>query len=224
MLHRSDDLVVVNKPADVSLLADRSGAACLWDALPELLGARPYLVHRLDKPTSGVLAVALNPESQRRLTRLFQSRAVRKYYLAGVTGHPLPAGRIDLPLRKGRKSRYRVAGPRSGIVEHDGHFSLAHPTGDGHPSLTRFRRLAQSPTHALLLLAPRTGRTHQLRVHLAWIGHPILGDRLYGAPGDPSQQAPRLMLHAHRLVLPGFGSFSAPLDMDPRTWMTAGPI
>jgi 23S rRNA-/tRNA-specific pseudouridylate synthase len=67
-----------------------------------------------------------------------------------------------------------------------------------------------------LLLAPRTGRTHQLRVHLSWIGHPILGDRIYGRPDDPAQQADRLYLHAHRIVLPEFGSFSAPVP--PLRW------
>jgi tRNA pseudouridine32 synthase/23S rRNA pseudouridine746 synthase len=212
IIHRDDNLVVVNKPADVSLLADRSGAECLWDSLPNLLGCKPYLVHRLDKPTSGVLAVALNPQTQKTLTRLFAQRRIGKYYLARVLGDPGPAGTIDLPLRKGRKSRYRVAGQRADIVERNGRWALAAGDGDradGHESLTRFRRLAKSEGNTLLLLAPKTGRTHQLRVHLSWIGHPILGDQLYGNPKDTAQQADRLYLHAHRLALPGFGSFRA---------------
>ncbi len=210
VIHRDADLAVINKPADVSLLADRSGAACLWDALPERLGCKPYLVHRLDKPTSGVLAIALNPQTQKTLTRLFARRLSRKFYLARVLGDPGRTGTIDLPLKKGRKSRYRIAGQRADIIRQDARWTL--PGGDGHESHTRFRRLGREDGRTLLLLMPRTGRTHQLRVHLSWIGHPILGDQLYGNPRDPAQQAPRLHLHAHRLVLPGFGSFQAPWD------------
>lgn len=209
IIYRDHNLAVINKPADVSLLADRSGAPCLWDSLPDLLGCKPYLVHRLDKPTSGALAIALDSTTQKRLTRLFAGRQVSKYYLAKVLGDPGPAGTIDLPLRKGRKSRYRVAGQRADIVEKNRRWALTAAGGDGHESLTRFRRLASSNGQTLLLLAPKTGRTHQLRVHLSWIGHPILGDALYGNPKDPAQQADRLYLHAHRLVLPGFGSFRA---------------
>ena len=200
---------MLNKPADLSLLADRSGAPCLWDQLPELLGRKPFLVHRLDKPTSGVLVVALNAATQRRLTRAFQARQVRKFYLARVVGDPGARGTIDLPLRKGRKSRYRVAGQRASIV-HQGHRWWLSPEAtddEGHPSSTRFRRLAIRDGSALLLLSPLTGRTHQLRVHLSWIGHPILGDHLYGKPNDPAQQAKRMYLHSHRIIFPGEGRF-----------------
>lgn len=203
---------MLNKPAGVSLLADRSGAACLWDTLPDLLGRKPYLVHRLDKPTSGALAVALDQATQTELTKAFAARRVGKYYLARILGDPGPAGVIDLPLKKGRKSRYRVAGQREDIVAVDRRWQLASPTGDGHPALTRFRRLRQDEDGSLLLLKPATGRTHQLRVHLAWIGHPLIGDHLYGRPKDAAQQGDRLYLHAHKLVLPDYGVFTAPLD------------
>lgn len=199
---------MLNKPADVSLLADRSGAPCLWDGLADRLGSKPYLVHRLDKPTSGVLVVALTQDCQQRLTRQFQARAVRKYYLAWVNGTAPSAGTIDLPLKKGRKSRYRIAGARADIVERDGRWVLQGTADDGFPSLTRFRVLAGGAGRSLLLLAPRTGRTHQLRVHLAWIGYPIVGDRLYGPPAGRDGHPVRLLLHAHRLVLPGTGSFA----------------
>lgn len=218
ILARDEHLAVLDKPAGVSLLADRSGAGCLWDTLPDRLGTKPYLVHRLDKGTSGVLLVALDPSTQRQLTRAFQARAVRKYYLAWVVGIP-PGGRtrtIDLPLRKGRKSRYRVAGPRESIQRTADGWSLGAPDGDGHPSVTRLRVLRHRGERTLVLAAPVTGRTHQIRVHLAWIGHPLLGDHLYGRPQAPAQQAPRLQLHCHRLVVPGYGSFAA---APPADWL-----
>lgn len=212
ILYRDDDLVVLSKPAEVSLLADRSGAGSLWDALPDLIGRKPYLVHRLDKGTSGVLLIALNQPTQRRLTRAFQQRRVRKFYLTRVTGR-IERGRtlqIDLPLKKGRKSRYRVAGRREDIRHGAGGWTLAGDTGSGHGSFTRIRVLSSMAQATWLVAAPLTGRTHQLRVHLAWIGHPIAGDHLYGKPQDPAQRAGRLMLHCHRLIVPGYGAFAAP--------------
>lgn len=203
------DLAFVNKPPGIPLLADRSGAPCLWDSLKAELG-KPYLVHRLDKGTSGVLAVALNQATQSRLTRAFRKRQVRKIYLARVTGRMLVRGTglIDLPLRPGRKSRYRVAGPRDGIVRSGDNWF--HPAADGgHPSRTRFRVLHRDDRGTSLLLQPVTGRTHQLRVHLSWIGHPVIGDRLYGNPAAPAQRAGRLMLHALRLRLPGYPAITA---------------
>lgn len=217
LIHRDRHLAVLNKPSGLSLLADRSGAPCLWEALPDWLGTKPYLVHRLDKGTSGVLLVALDADTQRHLTRAFQQRRVGKFYLTWAAGG-VTAGRtltIDLPLKKGRKSRYRVAGPREHIRRGDGGWTL--PGGgdtEGHASLTRIRRLTAGRGASLLIAAPKTGRTHQLRVHLAWIGHPILGDHLYGRPNDPDQRASRLMLHCHRLVLPGGVSFAAPPGRD----------
>jgi len=217
VLYRSSDLLVLNKPANVSLRAERSGEVGYWDQLQAELGTdKPYLVHRLDKGTSGVLLVALNPAAQRALTRAFQAREIGKFYLAWVVGRlDLTATHsIDLPLRKGRKSRFRVAGRRDQIVRTGRTWHLDAAAGDadadGHPSITRLRTLATAERRALLLLKPRTGRSHQLRVHLAWIGHPILGDHLYGNPDDPQQRAERLQLHCHRLSVPGFGTFSAP--------------
>ena len=214
IIYRDACLAVLNKPADLSLLADRSGQACLWDQLPDILGLKPYLVHRLDKPTSGALAIALDIATQRTLTRAFQSRQVGKYYLAWVLGDPGSRGTIDLPLRKGRKSRYRVAGPRESITRSGDHWSIGTADGEGKESFTRYRRLRTGDGRSLLLLAPRTGRTHQLRVHLSWIGHPIVGDRLYGRPDDPAQQGERLYLHSHRIVLPDHGSFAARTGSD----------
>ena len=209
ILFRDRSLAVINKPAGVSLLADRSGEACLWDLLPDVLGAKPHLVHRLDKPTSGVLLIALTEGCQKQLTRLFQQRRIGKYYLAWVAGHCPERGRIDLPLKKGRKSRYRVAGNRADIALLDDAYSLLSADSDGKPSETRFRTLQRTTDCSLIVLKPLTGRTHQLRVHLSWIGYPILGDRLYGKPDADAQQAPRLQLHAHRVAIPGKGSYAA---------------
>ena len=132
VLHRSDDLLVLNKPANISLLADRSGEPCYWDALKQALGDRsPYLVHRLDKGTSGVLLVALTRSAQRELTRAFQRRAVRKFYVAWVVGALALTSThtIDLPLKRGRKSRFRVAGPREQIRRSEHRWLLDEPDG-----------------------------------------------------------------------------------------------
>jgi tRNA pseudouridine32 synthase/23S rRNA pseudouridine746 synthase len=217
VLHRSDDLLVLNKPANVSLLADRSGSPCLWDALKEALGdTPPYLVHRLDKGTSGVLLVALTRTAQRNLTRAFGQRTLRKYYVAWVVGSLALTSThtIDLPLKRGRKSRFRVAGPREQIRRQGLRWFLPETDAQGHPATTRIRTLAAGDERSLLLLAPRTGRSHQLRVHLSWIGHPIVGDHLYGRPADPMQRADRLQLHCHCLVVPGFGTYRAPAGED----------
>jgi tRNA pseudouridine32 synthase/23S rRNA pseudouridine746 synthase len=216
VVHRSADLIAINKPSGIALLADRSGEACLWDELRAELGAhgqRPFLVHRLDKGTSGVLLVALDAARQAHLTRQFQRRAVRKFYLAKVVGDldlGGMSGVIDLPLTRGRKSRYRVAGPRAAIVRRGTDWRLSAASAGGHPSITRLRRLAHRSGHTDLLLQPLTGRTHQLRVHLAWIGHPIVGDSLYGRPDDTTQRWSRLALHCHRLVVDGVAITATP--------------
>jgi tRNA pseudouridine32 synthase / 23S rRNA pseudouridine746 synthase len=223
VLHRSPEILVVNKPAGESLFADRSGAPCLWDTirseLDALGGIRPYPVHRLDKGTSGVLVVALTPTLQAELNRAFAARRVRKFYIARVVGDPALAGRsglIDLPLAKGRKSRYRIAGKRAAIARSGNVWRLRAARSGGLPSRSRLRRLRADDAHSLLVLQPHTGRTHQLRVHLAWIGHPICGDHLYGRPDSAPQRWPRLALHCHKLVitLPGrVLTFHAPIPV-----------
>ena len=214
VLHQNAELLVVDKPSGVSVLADRSGVPCLLDAIR---GEHPAarLVHRIDKGTSGVLVLATSRAAQRRISQAFTRREVGKHYMAQVTGH-VPRGTtltIELPLKPGRKSRYRVAGLREEIRASRGGWSIAD-AGEGAASVTRIRVLAhsrQGPARSLLAVQPLTGRTHQIRVHLAWVGHAVVGDRLYGAPDSAEQSATRLMLHAHRLVLPGYGTFVAAL-------------
>jgi tRNA pseudouridine32 synthase/23S rRNA pseudouridine746 synthase/23S rRNA pseudouridine1911/1915/1917 synthase len=216
VLYRSSDLLAIDKPSGVSLLADRSGAPCIWDALREELaleGREPFSVHRIDKGTSGVLLVALTRERQSQLSQAFARRDVRKFYVARVLGDPRLDGRtgvIDLPLTKGRKSRFRIAAPRERIARHGSRWHLTGRSHAGHESVTRLRKVGGDAHHTLLALQPLTGRTHQLRVHLAWIGHPIAGDYLYGKPDSEAQQWPRLALHCHRVVVDGV-TITAPL-------------
>jgi tRNA pseudouridine32 synthase/23S rRNA pseudouridine746 synthase len=140
------------------------------------------LVHRLDRDTSGLIVFARSAWAQAQLGRQFEGRAVDKRYVARVWGVPAGGrGRIDLPLTLDWPNRPR--------------HKVCHQTG--RPALTDWRLLADEGATARLQLKPRTGRSHQLRVHLAAIGHPILGDSLY-AEGQ-AREAPRLMLHAERL-------------------------
>ena len=208
VIFESERLLVLNKNADVSLLADRTGAPELWSHLKENL-PKPYLVHRLDKGTSGVLVVAKDQATQTTLTKSFEAHAVRKFYVARVLGHfPIKlTHRIELPLCKGRKSRYRVAAPRETIAQVGTSFS-AVADREGVAALTYARTLSQGEDYSDLCLLPITGRTHQLRVHLSWLGYPILGDHLYGSEAN---RGGRLRLHCHKLYVPGVGVFHAPV-------------
>ena len=203
VLFESKSLLILNKPAGVSMFADRVGAETLWPQLAARFG-RLLPVHRLDKGTSGVLVFARDAVMQAHLNRAFNSdvpgNKLRKYYVARVTGtlRLHGTGMIDLPLMPGRKSRYRVGGPRDAI-ERQGARWLLRVQADAKSvsAVTRLRVLQQSAS-TLLLLRPHTGRTHQLRVHLALMGAPILGDRLYGELAT----ADRLLLHAYQITVP----------------------
>lgn len=204
VLSADSDCLVIDKPSGISVLRDRSGQENLFELLQEQY-PNAKLVHRLDKGTSGVLLLAKTDSFRKCASQQFENRQVCKFYVAVVLGR-LPKGRtytINLPLRRGRKSRFRVAGLRSEIeVSQHGWTIDSH---EGQVSITRVRTLQHGPRRSLVLLKPQTGRTHQLRVHLAWIGHPIVGDSLYGAPNSKLQLHSRLMLHSHRLILnPGY--------------------
>ena len=171
------------------------------------------LVHRLDRDTSGLILLARDADTHRLLSAAFADRRVHKTYLARVQGVPAArGGLIDQPL-----ARLATRPPLYGVVP---------VTAGGKPALTRWRQLDPRRHGNTLLLQPHTGRSHQLRVHLAWLGHPVLGDPLYGDPAS----APRLQLHAvglrlrHpvtgaslRLRCAGhWGNFGRPLDGPPR--------
>jgi tRNA pseudouridine32 synthase/23S rRNA pseudouridine746 synthase len=145
-------------------------------------------VHRLDRETSGLIAMALDADTHRHLSRQFERREVDKCYIAVVAGLVERAeGEIALPLRKDLDPP--TPGPRH-IVDHE----------QGRPALTRYRVVARDHDRTRLELRPLTGRSHQLRVHLNAIGHPILGDDLY-APPNVVAMADRLLLHAQTLSL-----------------------
>jgi tRNA pseudouridine32 synthase / 23S rRNA pseudouridine746 synthase len=185
ILHVDDDLLVVDKPAGLLSVPGRGEdrADCLIARLrarfPQVL-----LVHRLDLDTSGVIVFALTPQAQAHLGRQFENRRVQKRYVAVVSGRPAEAkGRVDLPLIVDWPNR-----PRQ---------KVCHETG--RTAQTDWRVLRPEGANTRLRLSPLTGRSHQLRVHMLALGHPILGDPLYaeGAAAD----WPRLMLHAEELRL-----------------------
>ena len=184
ILHRDEMLLVVDKPPGLlSVPGKAAGAAdCLIARLHRMDG-ETRLVHRLDRDTSGVMVFARSPRAQRHLGRQFERRYVQKRYVARVAGRLEGAGEMDLPLIADWPNR-----PRQ-MVSH----------ARGRPALTRWVALGQDGDTTRVALAPLTGRAHQLRVHMAEIGHPILGDPLYG-PVYGGPQAERLMLHAERLA------------------------
>ena len=185
ILHVDPALLVVNKPSGLLSVPGR-GPGHL-DCLIHRVQAKfpdALIVHRLDMDTSGLLLLARGPEMHKALSQLFMARKVEKRYEACVQGALVDAdGEINLPLICDWPNR-----PRQKVD-----FEL------GKPSLTRFHRLAVASDgqSSRVALTPITGRSHQLRVHLASLGHPILGDPLYGP--SPAR-APRLMLHACNLA------------------------
>jgi tRNA pseudouridine32 synthase/23S rRNA pseudouridine746 synthase len=186
ILHHDRHLVVVDKPAGLLSVPGigPEKADCLVSRLQaEAPGAR--IVHRLDFDTSGVIVLALDADIHRELSRQFQDREVGKRYIAVVAGRVAgDSGEVDLPLRKEALGSAR---------------QIVHPT-EGKPSVTRWTAVERldAPPRTRLALEPLTGRSHQLRVHCLALGHPILGDPLYGTP-ESQAAALRLLLHAERL-------------------------
>ena len=184
----TDGLFAVDKPAGMVIHPGAgAGSGTLAHRLvahyPELVGIghprRPGIVHRLDKDTSGVVLIARTPAMYAHLTQAFERREVHKQYLLLARGTPdPPRGRIDAPIGRHPTQRTRMAVTRR-----------------GRPAVTDYRVLDRSAGATLVEASPSTGRTHQIRVHMAAIGHPILGDAAYGGPAS----AERVMLHAWTL-------------------------
>ncbi len=199
IVFENDDLVVVNKPAGMVVHPSpgHDSGTLVHAALghiPELEGIggeeRPGIVHRLDKDTSGLIVVAKNEQAHRWLQEQFKTRQVEKIYLALVDGKPpTPAGRVEAPI--GRNTTHRKL---MGAV----------PLDKGREAVSEYRTLESFPAHTLLEIHPLTGRTHQIRVHLAFLGCPVAGDKVYGKH-KPTVELDRHFLHAHRLriALPG---------------------
>ena len=183
VIHADHEVLVVSKPSGLLSVPGRGEdrTDCL---IARLRGAFPtvLLVHRLDLDTSGVMVFGLTPHAQRNLSRQFEDRKTKKVYVARLAGRLEPkSGTVDLPLIVDWPNRPRQK------VDFD----------EGRPAQTDWRVVRASDTETRVRLMPLTGRSHQLRVHMAELGHPILGDPLYasGAAAD----FPRLMLHAESL-------------------------
>ncbi|MCB9385475.1 MAG: RluA family pseudouridine synthase [Bryobacterales bacterium] len=220
VLYEDEHLAVIDKPAGMTVHAgagEESRSGTLVNALLHHFGAqlsqaggalRPGIVHRLDRFTSGAILVAKTDKAHQELARQFENREVHKTYLALVhgrlTAEPLKRGRavkadgrswVRLESAIGRDPRNRV---RMAVLE------------SGKPAVTDYTPLRGDDKHTLLEVRIHTGRTHQIRVHLSWIGRPIVGDRLYGAPESKLE---RFFLHAWKLRLrhPATG---APLEIE----------
>lgn len=185
ILHHDAQLVVVNKPAGLLSVPGKGDhlADCLIERLravfPEVL-----LVHRLDRDTSGVMVFALTPHAQRHLGLQFENRQTKKTYVARLAGLLEPrTGTVDLPLIVDWENR-----PRQ-MVDHD----------RGRPAQTDWRVLRHDGDTTRVRLMPKTGRSHQLRVHMLSLGHPILGDPFYAE--GAARDYPRMMLHSEELRL-----------------------
>jgi 23S rRNA pseudouridine1911/1915/1917 synthase len=196
IVYEDQDLVVVNKPAGMVVHVGagvKSGT--LVNALLHHIGTlaraagdlRPGIVHRLDRMTSGLVVVAKNDQAHRDLSSQFKNREIHKRYLALVHGRvAVDRGEIGKPV--GRDPRRRIRMRTSGLGARE--------------ALTRYRVLRRYPHFSLLEVEPQTGRTHQIRVHLSSIGHPVVGDTLYGAPSririgsDDEKTLDRNFLHA----------------------------
>lgn len=204
ILYHDKHVIVINKPAGV--LTHAKGAIAEEFTVADFVRGhmnepdetnRPGIVHRLDRDTSGVLIAGLDAETKRSLQKQFQDRKAKKTYLAVVKGVPKQLhGRIDLPIERNPKkpSQHRV-----GV--------------NGKPAQTDFRVIVSNDRMSVLELRPITGRTHQLRVHLAYLGTPIVGDPVYGTTKSPIG---RLCLHAQELEI------TVPVS-DRRTFVAPAP-
>jgi RluA family pseudouridine synthase len=214
VLHEGAGLLVVAKPAGVLVIPGRGeGGPSLREQLEQQLHRKIFVVHRLDRDTSGVLVFALDAERHRALSQAFEAGQVRKRYRALVQGRVDDPQMVDAALVPARKGRMRVA----------------RPGEQGKPSRTRIRPVESFERASLVEAEPLTGRTHQIRVHLLALGHPLLVDHQYGraepltekdlgGSGDAVVLA-RTPLHAARLewpALPGVEphAFEAPLPED----------
>lgn len=207
ILHEDDHVLVLNKPAGLAVqggTGQRLSVDAMLEALTPEGKEKPKLVHRLDKDTSGVLVMGKSARAAAELAKAFARHTAEKYYWAIVVGVPShERGEIDLPLAKvnegGRNQTEKMAADME----------------DGKDAVTRYRIIERRGKHlAWVELLPLTGRTHQIRVHMNAIGHPLLGDGKYGGANafpEGLNLPKQLHLHARRLVIPKF--FGKTLDV-----------
>lgn len=219
IIYEDEDMLVIDKPAGLAVhkVSPTDPQETLADILlknyPYLEGIgdlpagrqeinlRPGIVHRLDKETSGLILIAKNQKSFEHLKDLFQTRQIKKEYLALVHGHPKEdKGTIDAPLGKlGTKQTTQIKGKKELVVR---------------DAVTDYEVLKRYKNYALVRVMPRTGRTHQIRVHLKHIGCPLAGDKLYASKKGLPEGLHRLFLHAWKLRLPGQGGQGLALEAD----------
>lgn len=216
VLHEDADIIVVNKPPGLVVHpAAGHATGTLVNAIlhhcPGIQGIggerRPGIVHRLDKDTSGAMVIAKTDSAMMALSSQFRRRAVEKDYLALVRGCPTPAEqRVETLIGRSRDDRKRMS---------------TRPAGKGRTAVTRIRVLRDLQDFALISARIETGRTHQIRVHMAFMGHPVAGDRQYGGRRERADAGhfPRQMLHAATLTFTHPAtrrpvSFSAPPPAD----------
>jgi tRNA pseudouridine32 synthase/23S rRNA pseudouridine746 synthase len=229
VLYEDDGVVVLDKPSGIAVVGERHDTDLV--DLAAAAGETVMPAHRIDKVTSGAVVFAKTADARASLARQFHRRLIEKAYLAVVRsdrsdrGGPggglrgdLAAGTIDLPLAVGRKNRVRVAAPRSSLVVDTARRSWSvapdavFTDKRTYPARTDFAVVAGTDDAALIVAQPVTGRRHQIRVHLAWIGRPIVGDPLFPGPA-----APRTYLHAWQVA------FAAPWAGDDRVVAEAPP-
>ena len=206
ILHETKDYMVVNKPAGIVVHPSpgHEGGTLAQAAVahaPELRGlgeaGREGLVHRLDKDTSGLILFAKNQETMELLQQQFKAREIEKNYLALVDGGPpSDRGRVEAAIARDPRNRQRFA-----VQE------------NGRPAVTEFRTREHFDQHALLEAVPITGRTHQIRIHMKFLGCPVVGDKVYGHK-KRSLDVERQQLHAWKLRLPNGEQFEAPIPAD----------
>ncbi|MEU6561394.1 RluA family pseudouridine synthase [Nocardia nova] len=215
LVEEDEAIVALNKPAGIAVTGERHDTDMVELAAAE--GITLYPVHRIDKVTSGLVLFAKELSAHGGLTRQFNKQTAEKRYLVITPATDLPdTGVIDLPLSVGRKNRVRIAAPRETIRRDGEVWTVADNDlleGKNYPSRTEFTVVARTERHTVLLARPVTGRRHQIRVHLAWIGYPIAGDPLF----DKSGAYARTHLHSWSL------SVDAPWRADPNLTLIAAP-
>ncbi len=218
VIEENEHFLIINKPAGIQVhpsTSQESGTVANWiiARYPEIHNVgdatRPGIVHRLDRDTSGLLIIARTKRSFTALKKLFKDRNIKKRYLALVFGIPKEKeGTVTTPIARSTRSDRQTVAPQGKRVK-----------GVIRPAETHYRIIETFENSALIEVEPATGRTHQIRVHMASIGHPIFGDRLYAskASRELSANLPRHLLHATSLDFTLFGkeySFKSPLPND----------